>query len=164
MSGMNQRVKTLIEQLKLEPHPEGGYFREIFRSAGHVSPDDGRGERNALTVIHFLLESGQISRWHRVLSDEAWHFIEGGPLVLHGFDALRGATHTFLLGHHDAETEPVRIIPAGFWQAAEPLGDYTFVSCYVAPGFDFKDFTLAADDPEVKKVLMTKSPKAERLL
>jgi uncharacterized protein len=161
---MTPRARTLIDQLELKPHPEGGYFREIFRSDSRVSPDDGRGKRNALTVIHFLLESGQVSRWHRVLSDEAWHYVEGGPLALHGYDAVCGETHAFRLGPHDKDTEPVRIIPAGFWQAAEPLEEYTLVSCYVAPGFDFKDFTLAAEDPDVKKILTARGPATEKYL
>jgi uncharacterized protein len=161
---MNPRAQTLIDELGLKPHPEGGYFHEIFRSDSRVKPTDGRGERSSLTVIHFLLESGQVSRWHCVLSDEAWHFIEGGPLALHGYDAVRGEMHTFLLGPHDSKTEPVRIIPAGFWQAAEPLGEYALVGCYVAPGFEFKDFTLATDDQIVSDAIRERGQVFEKLI
>ena len=77
---MHPRAAELITQLQLERHPEGGYYREIFRSADLVEPADGRGPRAALTTIYFLLPAGITSRWHRVTSDEVWHLYEGGPL------------------------------------------------------------------------------------
>ena len=83
---MHDRAAELIRELRLEPHPEGGYFREVFRSPQKVKPLDERPERSALTTIHFLLLKGQHSRWHRVASDEAWHFYEGDPLVVHWID------------------------------------------------------------------------------
>src|SRR5215204_7507828 len=73
---------ALIARLELIPHPEGGYYRELYRSADKVDPADGRGTRPALTSIYFLLPAGAVSRWHRVLSDEVWHFYEGAPLEL----------------------------------------------------------------------------------
>ena len=83
---MHPRATELITQLNLERHPEGGYYREIFRSADLVSPADGRGPRAALTTIYFLLPAGTISRWHRVTSDEVWHLYEGGPLEVLSVD------------------------------------------------------------------------------
>src|SRR5215207_3630537 len=79
---MDQRAAELVKKLGLTPHPEGGLFREIHRSDLLVSPADGRGHRVALTAIYFLLTAGAVSRWHRVRSDEVWHFYEGSPLTL----------------------------------------------------------------------------------
>ena len=79
---MNARAQALVALLKLQPHPEGGHYREVFRSPGAVRPVDGRAERSALTTIDFLLARGERSAWHRVRSDEAWHLLEGGPLRL----------------------------------------------------------------------------------
>jgi predicted cupin superfamily sugar epimerase len=79
---MTDRAAALIATLGLTPHPEGGYYGELYRSSASVDPGDGRGARPALTTIYFLLPAGAISRWHRVQSDEAWHFYEGAPLDL----------------------------------------------------------------------------------
>jgi predicted cupin superfamily sugar epimerase len=139
---MNARATELITQLKLEPHPEGGYYREIFRSAGLVAPADGRGPRAALTTIYYLLTAGVTSRWHRVTSDEVWHLYEGGPLQVLSVDP--GCTS---IARHRLEPQaPVCTVPAGHWQAARPLGDYALAGCTVGPGFDFADFTILADD------------------
>ena len=92
---MHTRAAELITRLQLEPHPEGGYYREIFRSSGLVSPADGRGPRAALTTIYFLLPAGIVSRWHRVASDEVWHLYEGGPL-----EVLTVASSLDLSGQH----------------------------------------------------------------
>src|SRR5690349_13940265 len=81
------RAQELIDTLKLAPHPEGGWYREMFRSAAQVAPADGRPARQALTTIYFLLEAHQHSRWHRVLSDEVWVHLEGAPLLLWTSDA-----------------------------------------------------------------------------
>ena len=79
---MHPRAAELIAALDLRPHPEGGFYRQIFRSAMQVSPMDGRSPRAALTTIYFLLTEGSFSRWHQVASDEVWHLYEGGPLEL----------------------------------------------------------------------------------
>src|SRR6476646_5501638 len=79
-AAMHPRAAELIATLELRPHPEGGFFREIFRSGVEVAPTDGRGSRAALTTIYFLLPEGSVSRWHQVASDEVWHLYEGGPL------------------------------------------------------------------------------------
>ncbi len=135
------RADELIASLGLQPHPEGGYFREVLRSDSRVLASDGR-ERSALTSIHFLLRDGEISRWHRVQSDELWVWLEGAPLALH-LARETGASwegETRVL-HADARQV---CVPAGVWQAARPLGDYTLVACAVAPGFEFTDFRLIA--------------------
>ena len=141
---MHPRAAELIATLDLTAHPEGGYFREIHRSDRRVLPDDGREERRALTVIYFLLAEGQQSVWHRVGSDEVWHFHEGDGLELRLVESNRNfaACVVTRVGPLAAGVEPVRVIPAGWWQSARPLGAYAFVSCTVAPGFEFDDFEM----------------------
>lgn len=147
---MHPRAAELIATLELRPHPEGGFYREIFRSPTQVNPVDGRGPRAALTTIYFLLPEGSISRWHRVISDEVWHLYEGGPLELLELSESGHALRRHRLGPLDGgEQTPVRTIPAGSWQAARPLGGYALVGCTVGPGFDFADFSmLAGSDAE----------------
>jgi predicted cupin superfamily sugar epimerase len=153
---MHDRARRLIEELRLEPHPEGGHYRETFRSTHLVRPADFRPARCALTAIYFLLARGQISRWHSVRSDEAWNFLEGGPLALSLFDIQTGQLTKHTLGPYGPGAEPVITVPAGLWQAAEPLDDFCLVSCMVAPGFEFDDFTLAADDPAAAAAIRSK--------
>ena len=140
------RVRQLIEQLQLQPHPEGGWYREVFRSAGQVMPQDGRPARSALTSIYFLLETAQHSRWHRVLSDEVWVHLEGAPLELWTWDAADSRLHGTVLGPVSAATIPQHVVAAGLWQAARSgVGDgagHTLVACMVGPGFDFADFRM----------------------
>lgn len=142
-----QRADELIERLELEAHPEGGYFREIFRSELQVVTRCVEPRvRSGLTSIYFLLRSGQISRWHVVSSDEAWHFYEGSPLELFVFDPLGDSFARHLLGPRVAnEQVPVAVVPAGCWQAARPQGDFSLVGCSVGPGFEFEDFRFVAD-------------------
>jgi hypothetical protein len=122
----------LIALLDLKPHPEGGHFRETFR--------DGNEGRAFSTAIYFLLKAGEASRWHRVDAAEVWHFYCGAPLE------LRIGKQTWRLGSDiDAAQAPQIVVPAGEWQAARSLGDYTLVGCTVAPGFDFNHFELAPD-------------------
>lgn len=161
---MNPRIQTLVTALRLQPHPEGGYYAEIFRSAQAVTADQGRGTRQALTAIYFLLEAGQCSRWHRVQSDEIWSHLEGDPLELYQFDASSTEFTVAKLGPYAGETRPVAVVPAGVWQAARPTGEYTLVGCYVGPGFEFADFSLAADHPDVANVIRTKGEIAQKLV
>ncbi len=137
---MHPRAAALIRELELRPHPEGGYFREIFRSPERVQPLDGRPPRAALTTIHFLLVAGQHSRWHRVRSDEVWHFYEGEPLDL--FWTVGDEVHHATLGPGLPGTRSVAVVPAGCWQAALPAGSHALVGCTVGPGFDFEDFEM----------------------
>ncbi len=141
---MHPRVAALRTALSLDPHPEGGYFREVFRSTRAVSREGAGPPRSALTAIYFLLTAGQHSRWHRVASDEQWTFLEGDPLELFvvGPDSRVQVTR---LGPSETGAEPVRVVPAGTWQAARPSGTYGLVTCTVGPGFDFADFEFLAD-------------------
>jgi len=141
------RSETLVRQLTLRPHPEGGWYSEVFRSVRRVTPDDGRGARVALTTIYFLLAHGQRSRLHRVSSDEVWHFYEGAPLHLVTCEPDFDRRDLTVLGPWDGAARPVHVVPAGHWQAAESTGEYTLVGCTVGPGFDFHDFSMLRDDP-----------------
>ena len=161
---MNSHVERLINDLQLIAHPEGGYYREIFRSERHVGADGGRGQRLGLTAIYFLLSAGQRSRWHRVLSDEAWCHLEGDPLTLLRFDMQSGSHTSALLGRFSPSMEPVCVVPAGIWQAAEPAGEYALVSCYVGPGFEFEDFSLASDQLDVAQAIRAQGETLERFL
>ncbi len=157
---MHPRAAELIEALRLQPHPEGGYFAEVYRSGSTVTPTDGREMRAALTTIYFLLTEGQTSAWHRVGSDEVWHFYEGEPLELTWADADGSNAVTQLLGPVDTDRgvvgtdqSPVAVVPAGCWQTARPLGAYVLVGCTVAPGFAYEDFELAADGSAIGETL-----------
>jgi predicted cupin superfamily sugar epimerase len=145
---MDPRAAELIASLRLESHPEGGYYREIHRSPILVQPADRRPPRSALTVIYFLLVAGQVSRWHRVQSDEAWIWLDGGSLELWQADASLAQVEARPIGPHGAGVPPVQVVPAGAWQAARSLGAFTLVSCLVGPGFDFADFVMLRDQPE----------------
>jgi predicted cupin superfamily sugar epimerase len=147
------RASTLIATLGLIPHPEGGYYAEAYRSTVTVQPADERGSRPALTTIYFLLPAGAVSRWHRVLSDEVWHFYEGAPLDLWMGPPDPVAVNRSRLGPLGSGQRPVATVPAGWWQAARSTGDYTLVGCTVGPGFDFRDFGLAADQPAAAAAL-----------
>ena len=141
---MHKRATELISELGLQPHPEGGYFREVFRSAHQVQPTDQRSARSALTTIYFLLTRGQYGRWHRVNSDETWHFYEGDPLELYWIDE-RDVAHQEVLGPGTSNAQRMCVVPAGCWQAARPLGEYSFLGTDVAPGFEFQDFEMLSD-------------------
>lgn len=139
---MGGRGQELVEVLGLVPHPEGGYFREVFRSERKVAPLDGRDQRPAVTTIYFLLVEGQESAWHRVRSDEVWHYYEGDPLLLSWRGADDGTSHDHVLGPVGEGQAPVAVVPAGCWQTARPLGTYVLVGCTVGPGFDYGDFEM----------------------
>lgn len=142
------RAAALIDQLRLEPHPEGGFFRQIYKSSSRVQPADDRPERAALTTIYFLLAEGMHSRWHRVRSDEVWHLYEGGPLELLQAAPDASAVERIVLGPAATTSGPVHVVPAGWWQAARPLSAYVLVGCTVGPGFEFADFSFLRDEPE----------------
>src|SRR3989442_921644 len=139
---MHSRAAELLKILGMRPHPEGGHYVELFRSTHRVEVLDRSVERAALTAIYFLLASGEYSRWHRVVSDEIWHYYEGDAIELLLFDD-RGLRR-LRLGPVSRETRPTIVVPAGTWQAARTTGAYTLGGCTVGPGFEFADFSLAA--------------------
>lgn len=142
-------VEYFIKHLQLQPHPEGGFFKETYRSTGIISsqclPPDFKGDRNYSTAIYFLLQQGDFSAFHRIKSDECWHFYEGGSLLIHVIDK-EGNYSCIRLGRKIDEGEVFQfVVPAGSWFASEPSQEveFSFVGCTVAPGFDFADFEMA---------------------
>jgi predicted cupin superfamily sugar epimerase len=133
-----EAADDIIRLLGLQPHPEGGHFRETFRDPLQL---DGRA---ASTAIYFLLRRGERSHWHRVDAAEIWHFYAGAPLELKIADGVRHSI--IVLGASLTSGErPQAVVPAGAWQSAATLGDWTLVGCTVAPGFLFSGFELAPD-------------------
>lgn len=129
----------IINLLKLEPHPEGGHFRETFRDSAMI---DGR---SAGTAIHFLLQAGEVSHWHRVDATEIWHYYAGAPLRLQMSEAEDKPVSEIVLGPDiEAGAQPQIVVPANWWQSARSSGEWTLVGCTVSPGFEFSGFELAA--------------------
>jgi predicted cupin superfamily sugar epimerase len=129
----------VIRLLGLKPHPEGGHFRETFRDTRLAE-----GGRAASTAIYFLLACGERSHWHRIDAVEVWHFHAGRALALEIAVDDQGPIVRITLGSDVAAGEhPQAVVPAGAWQAAQSLGEWTLVGCTVAPGFDFSGFVLA---------------------
>ena len=155
------RAAALIAQLGLKPHPEGGWYAEVFRSTRTVQAADERPPRPALTSIDFLLQRGQASAWHRVRSDEVWHLLEGESLLLWLLPPQGGPLQQVLLS---AATARRHVVPADWWQAAEPGGDYAYVGATVGPGFDFADFAFGRDDSALINALQQHAPALARLL
>lgn len=160
---MNPRAAWLIQHLRLAPHPEGGFYRETWRSESRVTVP-GRPERSALTTIYFLLAAGSFSAWHRVRSDEVWHWYEGEPLELLMASPDCRELRTLKLGPADETISPAATVPAGWWQAARPLGSYMLSGCTVAPGFEFEDFTFLRDEPAAAAELKSRAPDLAALL
>jgi len=151
-------MQDLIDRYNLIPHPEGGYYREIYRSGQTLwSPVAGK-TRHALTHIYFLLPGGQVSRFHKVVHDEVWNFYAGDPLRL--VRCGGGQIAETIIGGGDFVT----VVEGGVFQAAETTGAYSLVGCTVAPGFDFADFSFLADHQELKAELIEKYPKYGRLV
>jgi predicted cupin superfamily sugar epimerase len=166
---MHPRAASLIEWLGMTRHPEGGFYRETFRSRETVVPRGRVVERSALTTIYFLLVGGGFSRWHRVLADEAWHFYEGDPLELRwapddGSRVVQATLGPISEPADAAPTTPVQVVPAGWWQTARTTGAYTLVGCTVGPGFDFADFQLLADDPMAARRVTARCPGSDAWL
>jgi predicted cupin superfamily sugar epimerase len=135
-----ERVNFLVQNLQLLPHPEGGFYKETYRTQESIQTLDG--ERNLMTSIYFLLTSDHVSRFHRIKSDEHWYFHEGNCLTIH---LLSNKGHEKLeLGPLSQKSKPYHFVPANviFGSSIEDQGGYALVSCVVAPGFDFKDFKL----------------------
>ncbi|RRO20303.1 cupin domain-containing protein [Flavobacteriaceae bacterium 14752] len=157
--------KDIINKLNLQPHPEGGYFKETYRSQGEILESslgkDYTGNRNYSTSIYFLLTSNQFSAFHRITQDEIWHFYEGSPVKIHMISKA-GDYSSIVVGRDFTKDQlPQYVVKGGIWFAAEVLDEKSFslVGCTVSPGFDFKDFempsrqTLLELFPDLKSVI-----------
>jgi len=157
--------KDWIQKLKLLRHPEGGFYKEVYRSTETIShkslPKRFNGNRSISTSIYFLLENDQFSSFHRLESDEIWHFYAGSPLIIH-IIASDGSYRIEKLGLNiDEDQRPQITIPTGTWFAAEVIdkSSYSLIGCTVAPGFDFDDFELAE-----RKSLINHFPHLETII
>ncbi|MGA7293134.1 MAG: cupin domain-containing protein [Terriglobales bacterium] len=137
-----------IEKLRLEPHPEGGYYRQTYRAdvllPRDALPEGFAGPRAASTAIYFLLEAKDFSAFHRLRSDEVWHFYTGGPLAVHVIEP-DGRYSKITLGDNPEAGEVLQaVVKAGCWFASQVVDEKSFalVGCTVSPGFDFEDFEL----------------------
>ena len=130
-------AEEVVRLLGLQPHPEGGFYRETFRAPA------AQGARAASTAIYYLLREGDVSAWHRTDADEVWHHYAGAPLELS--QSVDGRERSSVrLGTDLAVGErPQAVVPAGVWQSARPLGGWVLVGCTVAPGFEFAGFEMA---------------------
>ncbi|NRF68019.1 cupin domain-containing protein [Aquincola sp. S2] len=164
-AGGQRRADELVAELGLQPHPEGGWYREFHRAGTRVATPDGRGERSALTSIDFLLAVGQHSAWHRVASDEVWHLLEGPGLRLWTLPPTLDRIELTLLAPVGSDgARPRHVVPAHWWQAAEPAGGHAYVGATVGPGFEFADFSFGRDDDALVAALARLQPDLQRLL
>jgi len=147
-------MHPLVEKYGLQPHPEGGFYKQVYCSISTVASHDHGEGRPAMTHIYFLLLKGQVSRFHRVLHDEVWNFYEGAPLEL--ITVNDEHICSTVLGASDGDYASV--VPAGHYQGAQSTGDYTLVGCTVAPGFDFADFSFI-EDQAMAQWLVTTEPR-----
>ncbi len=147
-----KNAKYWIETLELKPHPEGGFYKESYRSDGSIPkeglPEDFSGSRSFATGIYFLLASGNVSHFHRIKSDEMWHFYAGGPLTVHVIDQMGVLFHIKLGSDIGAGEQLQGLVKAGCWFGAsvDNQDDFALVGCTVSPGFDFEDFEMATRD------------------
>ncbi len=146
---------------KLIKHPEGGRFREVFRSATTVSTQGGT-VKSAVTHIYFSLKPGEVSRFHKVASDEIWNLYQGAGLNLYTWDGTSAPPRCITLSASDNCF--CHVVPADTWQAAEPISDTVLVGCSVAPGFEFSDFTLINPHSDDAKLLLSNAPEMEKFI
>jgi predicted cupin superfamily sugar epimerase len=150
-----------MKPIDLIAHPEGGRFREVFRSANVVHTKDG-AVRSALTHIYFSLQPGEVSRFHRVASDEIWNLYQGSGLDLYLWDgSSKPPRHVRLSAGNNRFCH---VVPADMWQAAAPAGDAVLVGCSVAPGFEFSDFQLMDSNSRDARRLIAAAPEMAGLI
>ncbi|MGY6647319.1 cupin domain-containing protein [Wenyingzhuangia sp. IMCC45574] len=165
---MEKEIQQIIEQLNLLPHPEGGYFKETYRSTQSIPKaslsKEFSGDRNHSTAIYFLLTSDTFSAFHKINQDEFWHFYKGTTIKLHMISP-EGEYSSVLIGNNFNNGEvPQFVVPAQYWFAADVIesNSYALVGCTVAPGFDFDDFVLA-DRKELSNLFPSHSEIITRL-
>ncbi len=142
---LSTTAEEWIDRLELAHHPEGGFYRETYRSEDRITIGEENHDRSASTAIYFLVSREEPSRFHRLRSDEVWHFHDGQTLRLHLLDPKSGEYRALRLGLESEEgIRPQQIVPGGVWFAAEvESSGYTLAGCTVAPGFEFQDFAMA---------------------
>ena len=145
----------------LTEHLEGGRFAEIFKSNCKVVTSDGK-KRSALTHIYFSLNPGEVSKFHKVASDEIWNLYEGTGLLLYIWDGISDQMEIVELSK--SKREYCHVVPAGMWQAAEPIDDTILAGCSVAPGFEFEDFELIDKNSPEAKLILNKFPQFNKLV
>lgn len=160
---MNEKARNYIQKLELKKHPEGGYFREIYRAAEMIYVDvpDKRLRRNYSTSIYFLLDGKHISKFHKIKSDELWHFYDGSSIIISIIDG-KGKPSQITLGNKIDQGELFQtVIKKNNWFAAELINKKSFalVGCTVSPGFDFSDFEFGDKDK-----LISQYPKLKDLI
>ncbi|WP_262689437.1 cupin domain-containing protein [Kordiimonas aestuarii] len=133
-------AQDIIALLKLEPHPEGGFYRRTYRHKA------GPGERGFGTAIYYLIEGSDNALWHRTDGDEIWHWYAGAPLTLSIADKAHTVTEYMLSNDFGAGHRPQILVPGNHWQHAASAGDWTLCGCTVSPGFEFASYELAAPD------------------
>jgi len=166
---LHESAEALIAHYSMKPHPEGGFYAEVFRSSLEIGkcglPEEFSGCRSALTSIYFLLKGGQVSRLHRLKSDEIWFWLGGSMLSVHELRSS-GRVVSTKLGPDFLKGQALQhVVARGTWFGAEPSAEpsaelfYALVGCVVAPGFDFADFELAVQDS-----LLAQFPSATELI
>ncbi|MCL6220003.1 cupin domain-containing protein [Zunongwangia pacifica] len=158
-------AEKIIDRLNLQPHPEGGYFKEVYRSSDIIEadalPEVFKTERHYSTSIYFLLTSENFSAFHKINQEEVWHFYDGSPLLLYSISPS-GELSEIKIGRNLENGEvPQYVVPRNYWFAAKVIeqNQFSFVGCTVAPGFDFNDFTLAD-----RASLIKEFPKHEEII
>ena len=157
---MEAYVNRLIDQYKLNPHPEGGHYQEIYKSVHSVESSTVGQPRSTVTHIYFLLVKNQISKFHKVVHDEIWNFYEGDPIRLIKYDGA--AVKEELIGYQCGQY--AAIIKGGVYQAAVSTGNYSLAGCTVAPGFEFEDFSLLKDHDETRESLLKSYPEYQQYI
>lgn len=161
---MNKRAAELIDILELSLHPEGGYYKEVYRSKSKLTSPENNKVRNAVTDIYFLLVSGQISRFHKVVHDEIWNFYEGAPLELIEINSDTLEISRTVLGNNEHTLKYKHCVEGNNWQAAYSTGEYTLAGCTVAPGFEFSDFEFLKDDKEFHDRILKNHPELSEFM
>lgn len=155
---MNEKAKQYIQKLQLKKHPEGGCYREVYRAAEmfYIDTPPKALKRNASTSIYFLLEGKQVSKFHKLKSDEQWHFYDGSSVKIYVIDD-KGKLTEFVLGNKIDDGKLFQlVIKKNNWFAAELINKrgYALIGCTISPGFDFNDFELADKETMIKKFPM----------
>ncbi|MHA7058127.1 cupin domain-containing protein [Aquimarina sp. M1] len=162
---MDEKLKDIVAKLKMKPHPEGGFYKETYRSDGVIPrsalKEGFSGDRNYCTAIYFLLTSENFSAFHRIKQDEMWHFYGGSSLYVHVITAEGNYTRHVVGINLDQGEFPQLVVPAGCWFASsvKEAEGYSLVGCTVSPGFDFEDFKLAE-----RKILTTQYPQHTKII